>query len=106
MRLIDADALPLERYGEEVISWYATGWNDAIDAINRAPAVDAEPVRHGKWIVQKVDANQTKFYCSECERCVLCGNDYFMKPTKHIAYFYPYCHCGAKMDKGVQNDQN
>lgn len=66
------------------------------------PTVDAEPVRHGEWIVQKVDANQTKFYCSECERCVLCGNDYFMKPTKHIAYFYPYCHCGAKMDKGAK----
>lgn len=42
--LIDRGALQLERYGEEVISWYATGWNDAINAINRAPSVDAVEV--------------------------------------------------------------
>lgn len=38
------DALPLEPYGKDVISWYATGWNDAINAIKRAPTVDAIPI--------------------------------------------------------------
>lgn len=44
MRLIDADALPFEPYGEDVISWYATGWNDAINVIDRAPTIDAIPI--------------------------------------------------------------
>lgn len=96
MRLIDTDALPLERYGEEVISWYATGWNDAIDAINRAPAVDAEPVRHGKWRHLGGD----EWCCTVCGEVIYTEGSW-EKPTRK------YCHeCGAKMDKGVQNDQN
>lgn len=67
------------------------------------PAVDAIPVRHGEWIVQKVEANQTKFYCSECERTVIYGNDYFMKPSEYVVNVFPYCHCGAKMDGGKKN---
>lgn len=59
--------------------------------------IHLERVRHGEWVVQKVDANQTKFYCSECERTVIYGNDYFMKPSEYVAKIYPYCHCGAKM---------
>lgn len=73
---------------------------EVISLIKEAPTIDAEPVRHGRWIVQKVDDIRTKFYCSECERCVWCGNFYFMKPTKYVSHVYPYCHCGAKMDGG------
>ena len=73
-----------------------------VEDIEEIPSIDAEPIRHGEWIVQKVDANQTKFYCSECERTVLCGNDYFMKPSEYVTKIYPYCHCGAKMDGGAE----
>ena len=87
VRLIDADALPLERYGEEVISWYATGWNDAIDAINRAQTVDAEPVRHGEWKYIKTPRG-VSVKCSECRKFPPC-------------FMADYCpNCGAKMDGG------
>ena len=66
--------------------------------IRRLPAIDAEPVRHGRWIPKKVDAIVTKFQCSDCGRTVECGNDYFGKPPKYVSSTFPYCHCGAKMD--------
>lgn len=115
MRLIDADALKkyigcadAVKYGNKTAeqqhnSYQTIMMYELADYIDDMEEVDAEPVRHGEWIVERVDANQTKFYCSECERRVLCGNDYFMKPTKHVANIYPYCHCGAKMDGGKQD---
>ena len=98
MRLIDADALPFERYGKEVISWswYATGWNDAIDAIDRAPTIDAEPVRHGRWENEVERYPEMYGYiplsqvvCSVCDRAQ-------EKKTSYCS------NCGAKMDKGVE----
>lgn len=92
MRLIDADKLPFEPYGEDVISWYATGWNDAINVIDRAPTVDAEPVRHGEWIH---DINNL-YGCSEC----------FNRETMSLKRLKPYCpNCGARMDGGKQDAQ-
>ena len=113
MRLIDADALPFEPYGEDVISWYATGWNDAINVINRAPTVDAEPVRCGKWIVKSEfhgctddDGWWTEWtaQCSECGMTVyldgwLCEYDGVEKALEE----FNYCpKCGAKMK--AEND--
>ncbi len=99
MRLIDADALTLDVMGLTIVSPEVMNYANAVAvAIADAPTIEAEPVRHGKWIAVKVDATETKFQCSECGREVKCGNDYFMKPTKHINASYPYCHCGAKMD--------
>ena len=106
MRLIDADAMFDENHCYTTFNKNLDYCDDSDIAewIDKQPTVDANPVRHGEWIVQKVDVNQTKFYCSECERTVLCGNDYFMKPSEYVAKIYPYCHCGAKMHKGAQND--
>lgn len=62
--------------------------------IYNAPIVDAEPVRHGKWIpiidephTLRSFAMLTGYKCSECGR----------RKSKEE----PYCSCGAKM-KGVQ----
>ena len=55
-------------------------------------------VKHGRWIVKKVNGTDAVFACSECSREVEARNDYFGKPTEHIAKIYPYCHCGAKME--------
>lgn len=89
--LIDRDALPLKRYDKDVISWYATGWNDAIDAINRAPVVDAELVRHGQWINPHL--NKYGHPCHQCNQCL------FVASQKDRNYCPD---CGAKMDKGVK----
>ena len=51
-----------------------------------APAVGAEPVRHGRWIPLWRNLFGLKgFKCSECG---------------HVekSYGWVYCHCGAKMD--------
>lgn len=67
--------------------------------IKDAPAVDAEPVRHGKWLFSDYDY----FTCS------VCGGQYFTgadstKDAKTMLEnndYYPYCpHCGARMDGG------
>jgi hypothetical protein len=63
------------------------------DAINRTPAADVEPVRHGWWDVNR--------------RCSECG---YPAP---LAYFEPdrwkslYCpNCGAKMDLEDENNDD
>ena len=59
------------------------------DAINRTPAADVEPVRHGRWVNKKGG-----FF--EFAACSLCGE---VAPTAGIAP--NYCpNCGAKMDLG------
>lgn len=60
--------------------------------IEQAPPVNAEEIRHGKWVYcGKSSGNDHKWQCSECLR---------MEYTKHKKDIkdYPYCHCGAKMD--------
>ena len=59
-RLIDADALYMELvkmkdFGELTAK-------KAIRVVEKAPTVDAEPVRHGKW----VDDAMGVLRCSEC----------------------------------------
>ena len=79
---------------------YMSGWNDAIHHIKaNTPTVDAEPVRHGKYIGTEFDgyADGCPVYyewkCSECG-CVFEEEE----PT------YNYCpNCGAKMD--AQEDE-
>lgn len=88
MRLIDADAL----------CRYANNLKDKqIDAndIMRFPRVDAEPVRHGRWIEHHEPftwMGYTTWTCSECN--YECGYE------KEIGLRTSYCpHCGAKMDE-------
>ena len=78
------------------------GWTPDImvsemwEIVDRIPTVDAEPVRHGRYIGTEYDgyADGNPVYyewiCSECE-CV------FEDEKPH----YRYCpNCGAKMDGG------
>lgn len=70
------------------------GWNSAIDVILSAPTVDAEEVRHAKWIYKGYhDMMGHVFHCSVCERRM------FANSTECVVEKYPYCHCGAKIDK-------
>ena len=74
--LISRKAL-IERYGEPCHSF--------IDVIETMPAIDAEPVRHSKWVCRTPGV----FSCGMCKGLAI-GN----RPT----YYCP--DCGAKMDGG------
>ena len=75
MRLINANDLKKKAYAFPC----ATGVEYAVPlrAINESPTIDAEPVRHGRWV--------EGIACSECRQVDL------SKPN--------YCpNCGAKMN--------
>ena len=68
-----------------------------VDAIENAPAVDAVPVVHGRWILLDECSNEG-FYCSRCHKKVY-RKDYANQKVKSN-----YCpNCLAKMDGGEDN---
>jgi hypothetical protein len=97
MRLIDADALTelhCEGCTEDVrdickgdpgcasLMWVA-----------EAPTIEAEPVRHGRWVTQWCDNNMIGHEYAECS---VCGCS--MLDTNQF-WNSKYCpNCGAKMD--------
>lgn len=87
MRLIDADKLvEYKASGFSDLTEWQEGWNDAIDTImGETPTVDAEPVRHGRWINCSEIFSDGDFECSVCQKRVWDNTDYC-----------PFC--GAKMD--------
>lgn len=79
------------------------GWNECITYIQKnAPAVDAEPVRHGRWIMRG-----GRFRCSECDAVALQKDEGGTGGFSH-EYVYvksSYCpNCGAKMDAEVKHE--
>ena len=98
MRLIDADALGKPIYAEDdnltgammtcdEIDMYNEGIDAAWNRIKQAPTIDAEPVRHGKWIehLNYKEERDGYYWCPLCQKMA----------TRE----YNYCpNCGAKMD--------
>lgn len=92
-RLIDADALhekvkmETNPYGKPTID-YDSGVK-VLEWIDKAPTVDAVPVRYGQW---------------ECQKpCPVCGEDRFKGLDADIWADWepPYCpNCGAKINGG------
>lgn len=80
--------------------------------VQNAPAVDAEVVRHGKWIADAysiatgIDEYEEEFYvvCSECGRTEHADGYDDASALKFAAKEYPYCHCGCKMDAEVEGN--
>lgn len=108
MRLVDADALvkTIESVHCKDCNNYngvccrACEWMDAMDYIEDAPTIDAQPVKHGIFVFEKGDYRNTV----DGYRCTSCGETYHTK----VPYFseYKFCpNCGAKMD-GVDADGN
>ena len=118
-RLIDADALyddVMERYckdcekrkGIKRGKWrviYEIGEapcracdvDDLKMELDETPTIEAEPIRHGRWIPSDPpDAPITKLY-----KCSVCGLGYEDDDTDCEVYYpWNYCpHCGAKMDE-------
>ena len=92
MRLIDADVLDkrLEEIrndypGDRYFDNYVYGLDDAWKLVKEAQIIEAEPVRHGKWIPHCEDLLGDSEECSVCH-IETCGKS-------------PRCPvCGAKMD--------
>ena len=102
MRLIDADAIPYTMLYKE--SWLkGTGveeqgvFKSAIDAM---PTIEAEPIKHGRWIKERVHNlhNGEKRNARECSEC---GAIYFVYDMANAIGEVPrYCpNCGARMDE-------
>jgi hypothetical protein len=91
-RLIDADALKDDILKSAVMiddRGIQTGYEIAIELIRRQPTIDAEPVKHGKWILGK------------CNRCGEHAPFWSMATTYYESNFCP--HCGADM-RGETNE--
>lgn len=94
-----ADYIEKEAAKEAILSWAVCinhpellSKEDAMHCINKLPAADVAPVRHGTWKLKMVGAfgDLKQYSCSEC------GFSLLLNPTK----IPPYCEdCGTKMDK-------
>lgn len=97
MRLIDADALkqvisshtyPVQDYYNS--RDYGMFWTGGIEkAIDEAPTIDAEPIRHGKWYAYPIAEDICQ--CSKCYGLRFGASNYC-----------PYC--GAKMEAYDETD--
>lgn len=71
---------------------YMVGYASALSGVEgqicAAPAVDAEPVRHGRWVHLGGD----EWCCTQCGEVIYTEGSW-EKPTKKICN-----ECGAKMD--------
>ena len=90
MRAIDADALIGYVEQNTDISQFMITYIRGM--IREQPTIDAEPVRHGKWITYCKTKDSNLLICSECK--VLFNVGMGRIDESH------YCpNCGARMDK-------
>ena len=72
---------------------YARGLDAGYQALVEAPAVDAEPVKRGKWITCDDGWGGVHYQCSAC------GQEWFLVDGTPEENGMNYCpHCGAKME--------
>lgn len=103
MRLIDAD-VPRKQI-VDWLNWYTgseavkCAVQEVLETFGEAPTIDAEPVRHGRWIREDAFSSMIDepWLCSGCNlRLVLNRLD-----TPHNRGYYHCPNCGAKMDGGA-----
>lgn len=100
MRLIDADAFVAwieSVMTKEELSPAAAMVLSLVEGklVIDTPKVDAAPVRHGRWVVER---GETVMHCD------LCGWAY--EYYGGLEEEWSYCpHCGAKMDEEVKNGE-
>lgn len=82
-------------------------YGDVIKVIEDVPLIEAEPVRHGVWVIEKRHSVSRNPYmddnyfasatCSECDFCIHAETKSFGYPDLNTTNYCP--NCGAKMDK-------
>ena len=99
MKIVDVEPIIKELYkignekDESGEHEFALGIDTVIYLLEQAKAVDAEPVRYGKW--EKIE----EYYDLSTIRCSLCHEDWSFEVYDDIESLnYRYCpNCGAKM---------
>lgn len=98
VRLIDANALVKTIKGDRCKGCNNYGcvmcrvctWMDAMDYIEDAPTVDAQPVKRGKWECVNDDENVWM--------CTSCGNEISLEVGNPAEFEWLFCpKCGADM---------
>lgn len=104
MRLIDADALFLPNESSDSVlvigsvggKTLALAYRLMERKVNAAPTIEAEPVKHGRWVVKN-----GRIVCDQCGALwSICPER--KQQEEHLKHVYEtekFCYtCGAKMD--------
>ena len=118
VRLIDANALKAKlKIGTNTATYsdYCNGYCDArqvdLDAIDAAPTIEAEPVRHGRWVETEPDEDDRKIGIEFSIKCSRCHNENshldfneIHEITGKTFWKSRFCpNCGARMDGGADS---
>lgn len=99
-RLIDADALAVDVLRLTIVDPSVAAYADAVLCLmQRAPTIEAEPVRHGRWETKP----NLQWPAHNEQHCSACGW-HIHKSKLRNSDKWDFCpNCGAKMDGGVSN---
>lgn len=62
--------------------------------IEKIPAADVAPVRHGRWVCEDSNAYVDNYRCNQCGEYIHLCNEIYTQEKQN------YCpNCGAKMDE-------
>ena len=104
MRLIDADAVYELHSNYPAFARSYADLTDLRDILDDAPTIEAEPVKHGRWVDRFNGKYANQLYeCSECKGLAL----YMIEPDSGVwiqALSNACPHCRAKMDGGADHE--
>lgn len=83
---------------------YLTGLSDVIEDVQNLPSVTPDRPK-GKWIEVEVHNCHATLKCSVCNRVIEPTFTFGEYSYEDIKTFYPYCHCGAEMNGGEEDDK-
>lgn len=87
----------IAEYGEH--DQYTSGFDDAMDKVEKFPAADVVPVVHGRWGEYETFPLTQSLNGYPCSKC---GTHF----SSSQIVFMNYCpNCGAKMDGEEQDDE-
>ena len=107
MRLIDADELLERLRNAEAFYKHDTagdfdmgrglGLNEAQQKVAEQPAIEAEPVKHGRWVKHRIEKYDNYGNYTNAPGLTDCSNCNFA--AYGIAEIYNFCpQCGVRMD--------